>query len=122
MGEINTVEDKAIWLQEKIGFVPVDIDDYKAVDFYYRAMHDYDFGLIDADSYAYLNTLLGYDIGIESARKLIIWFYENNDSTVEDAITVEDKGTVQNICELELGLDLDFSKFATEEPECYQFY
>ena len=122
MGEINTVEDKVIWLQEKIGFVPADVDDYKAIDFYYRAMHDHDFGLCDVDDYAYLNTLFGYDIEIENARKLIVWFYEENDSTVQDAITVEDKDTLRNICESELDLNLDFSKFTTEEPEYYQIY
>ncbi len=85
-----------------------------ATNFFYRAMHDNEMGFYDADSYAWLNTLFGYDIGIENARNIIKWLYENDQNAFE--FNAGNKGTLENICELELGLKLDFTMFAESTP------
>ena len=115
-----TTNEKENWIRKEIGFIPVESPD--GIDFYYRAMHDYEFGLCDADDYAWLNTLFGYDIGIENAAKIITWFYMERDTTVQEVVGAKEKDTLRNICELEIGIMLDFSKFATEEPKCLQIF
>ena len=109
------------WLDNEIGesLIP---NDEVVLDFYYHAMHDFDMGLTDADDYAWLNTLFGYDIGADHAKEIIRWFYENQDTTVQDAIRHESKDTLQSICELELGIHLDFSKWLDYEPEYLRYY
>ena len=115
-------EEKTQWLRNQIGSVPGVFDDKKAIEFYFRAVHDFGFSLIDADDYAYLKTLFGYDIGAENAKKIIRWFYEKINSSVEEAVLAAQKGALKNICELELGLYLDFSRFASEQPKCYKYF
>lgn len=105
---------KAEWIEKEIGFLPVDGEE--GIDFYYKAMHDHDMGLYDADDYAWLNTLLRYDIGAERALSIIRWYYENLDATVQDMVDHDQKETLKNICESELGLNLDFSHWPEKEP------
>ncbi len=88
--------------------------------FYYRALHDYDMDVYDADRWAWLNTLFGYDIGESAATDINRWLYENGQDVY--ALTHESKYTLQNICELELGLDLDFSKFLDHTPDLYEYH
>lgn len=106
------------WLVDEIGFVPVDDED--GVEFYYTAMHDYNMGLCDADDYAWLNTLLRYDIGADEALEIIDWFYVNEDITVQDAIDVNSKEELMAVCE-ELGLKIDFSHWLEEDPVAYEY-
>ncbi|MBQ6416315.1 MAG: hypothetical protein IJJ65_08720 [Butyrivibrio sp.] len=89
-------------------------------EFYYRAMHDHDMDLSDADRWAWLNTLFGYDIGESAARKISNWLYENGQDACE--LTHKSKETLKSICEFELGLHLDFSKFVNSEPEAYKYH
>ena len=111
-----TVEQKADWIENEIGFIPVDKE--AAVEFYYKAMHDYDMALMDADDYAWLNTLFRYDIGADRALEIIKWFYEQ---TVVDAVSVNQKETLENICRFELGLHLDFSHWPDKEPKIFEY-
>ena len=110
---------KASWLQRKIGYLPV--GDYDAINHYYTVMHDFDMGMMDADDYAWLNTLFHYDIGAERALDIIRWYYENEDTTVMDAVGINQKETLKNICEMELDLHLDFSHWPNEEPMCLEY-
>lgn len=114
------ITEQRHWLLHEIGFVPVETE--TGIRFYYDAMHDHDFGLGDADDYAWLNTLLGYDIGAENAKQIIRWCYEEVDSTVYGTITFDDKGTLKNICEFELDIKLDFSHWAAVEPEVFDLH
>lgn len=114
----NIIE-KNVWLVKQVGNVIPNDDE--CVEFYYRAMHDYGMGITDADDYAYLNTLFQYDIGAERALAIIRWFYEEQDAAIQDAVTVEDKGTLRNICEFELGLHFNWDYFLKEEPKMLQY-
>lgn len=117
-------EEKAQWLRERLGGRFDLYNDEKAIGFYYRAMHDNSYSINDADDYAYLNTLFGYDIGTENARTIIRWFKEEEACSVEESfsVSVEKKESFKNLCDLELGLDLDFSHFAKDEPKSFHFF
>ena len=88
--------------------------------FYYRAIHDYDMDVYDADRWAWLNTLFGYDIGRENATAINLWLYENGQDVYD--LTHKNKGTIEAICEGELGIHLDFSKFLDHTPELYEYH
>ncbi len=110
-----TIEEKKTWLTEKTGRGMMDGIDDATVNFYYKCMHGYGMSLSDADRYAWLNTLFGYDIGAEKARVIDNWYYMNGLDVME--IEAVSKGTVQSICEGELGLNLDFSKWPEKTPD-----
>lgn len=117
----TTISQKLEYLNRNVGedfSIPHDPD---CINHYYKSLHDYGMGVCDADDYAWLNTLFGYDIGAERALGIIRWYYENLDATVMDMVTVASKETLQNICELELGLHLDFSCWPEEEPKVLRF-
>lgn len=46
--------------------------------FYYKCLFVYGMGLIDADEYAMLNNVIGYDIGVENARKINAYLYDHD--------------------------------------------
>ena len=94
--------------------------DEECVEFYYKAMHDYDMGINDADDYAYLNTLFQYDIGAERALAIIRWFYIKQNTTVQDAVILQERETLKN-CEHELGFHFNWDYFLEDEPRTLQF-
>lgn len=94
------------------------MDDY-CIDFLYRTMHDHDFDIYDADRYAWLNTLFGYDIGAEHAKGIIKWLYENDQEVLE--LTASSAYTLEGICNLELGYRLNFRKFVRSTPEAISY-
>ena len=106
------------WLVDEIGFVPVDDED--GVEFYYTAMHDHGFGLYDTDDYAWLNTILRYDIGVEAASAIINWCFDNYDTSVQDAFDVNAKEELIAACD-EMGLEIDFSHWLEEDPGAYEY-
>lgn len=106
--------EKVDWLMKEIGYLPVDDED--GIDFYYKGMHDFGLGLYDTDDYAWLNTLLRYDIGGENAKAIIDWYYVNEDTTVQEAIDVEHKDELAEVAD-KLGITLDFSNWPDEDPE-----
>ena len=88
--------------------------------FYHRCMEarmDY----ADADRYAILNTLFNYDIGMENARSIDHWMYENDNDIFELDAREKDKRLLRQAAK-ELGIGLDFSNFATEEYTAYKFF
>ena len=116
-----TTEEKLIWLHKEIGdYFDLSYGD-ECIDFYYKAMHDYGMNICDADDYAWLNTLFNYDIGADRAIAITNWIYENMDSTACEVVDVDYKGTLKNICELELGFKLDFTNWSDEEPKTLRF-
>ena len=110
--------EKVEWLMNEIGYLPV--DDEAGIEFYYKGMHDFGLGLYDTDDYAWLNTLLRYDIGGENARLIIDWYYVNEDTTVQEAINIDGKEELAEIAE-KLGIHLDFSNWMTEEPMALEY-
>ena len=111
--------NKVEWLESKCGHgffsgVP------ECIDFYYKAMHDNGMDYADADRYAWLNTLVGYDIGADYARKIDRWMYENGQEVLE--LTAAMRETFETICEFELGIKLDYSRWATKEPRAFKYF
>lgn len=85
----------------------------------YRAMQDYGMSVYDADKWAWLNTLFGYDIGADRALDLITW-YDDNGMDVLD-LNADDKETIKNVSEMELGLHFNFSAFPDKTPEAISY-
>lgn len=106
--------DKREWLASKVGNEMLDGCDDLEIDFYYMAMHDNGMDWNDADRYALLNTLFGYDIGADHAKGIIRWYYEH-DLEVTELASI-DKKAVKNVCD-ELGYHLDFKYWEDEGRE-----
>ena len=88
------------------------------VDFYLRCKKA---GLhyADADRYAILNTLFGYDIGMENAQKIDEWMYFHDYEIYE--LTYKDKDLIER-CLNEIGLNLHFNKFRKDNYDEYEFF
>lgn len=110
-----TVSEKKTWLEEKIGAGTLSGMDDACFEFFFRAMHDQGFDFSDADRYAWLNTLFGYDIGADHAKEIIKWLYENDQDALE--LTASSSYTLEGICNCELGFRLNFRKFVRKTPE-----
>ena len=85
----------------------------------YRAMHDYGMNVQDSERWAWLNTLFGYDIGAERALDVIKW-YDDNGMDVLD-LTADDRESIRNVAELELGFHFNFTAFAKETPDTISY-
>ena len=79
-------------------------------EFYVKHWYEYECAM-DIDSYAYLNTLFGYDIGSDKARKINNWLYEKFNMTAFDIPRGYDADNLMRVAKWDLGLDLDFSNF-----------
>lgn len=95
-----------------------DVFTEEEIDFYLRCKNA---GLhyADADRYAILNTLFGYDIGMENARKIDGWMYENDEEVYE--LTYKDVKLL-SVCCKKLGIKLNFEKFRKDEFDTYEYF
>lgn len=116
-----TKQEKVTWLNKQCGpdYFSIE-DDY--VDFYYETMHGFGVSIGDADRYAWLGTLLGYDIGYIKAAQIDSWYYENGLEVME--IGLNDLETLRNVCESELGFYISLENKPDEEPKyiTYDWY
>lgn len=101
------------WVENEIGTSILSGLDDDIFKHYYHAMYDNGMSFYEADEYAWLITLFSYDIGVENAKKIIGWYWDDGCSTFE--ITVDDKEEVKRIAE-KLGCDLDFSYWSDTTP------
>lgn len=85
----------------------------------YRAMKDYGMSVYDADKWAWLNTLFGYDIGADRALGLITWYDDNGMDVLE--LTAGDKETLKNVAEMELGFHFNYAAFAPYTPDAISY-
>lgn len=107
------------WVENKVGKgILAGLSD-DVFHHFYRGMHDYDMSFYDADRWAWLNTLFGYDIGAERALDIITW-YDNNGMDVLE-INADDKETLKNICSLELGLHFNYKAWPNETPDAIRY-
>ena len=109
--------------EEVAVYLGIDIEscaDDKMCAFYYRCMEE-DMHVADADRYAILNTLFNYDIGIDNAMAIDSWMYEHNKEIYELDIDIKSK-TYLALAVVELGLDIDFSNWRTEEYKLYTYF
>ncbi len=118
-GISETTKEKKAYVISQIG---KDIGKDMSDEFFehvYRAMWDYGMSVYDADKWAWLNTLFGYDIGADRAIALITW-YDDNGMDVLD-LTAEDKDTLKNVAELELGFHFNYTAFSNETPDAISY-
>lgn len=66
--------------------------------FYYNALFVYDLDLCDADRYANLNTILGYDIGIRRFRAIDGYLYAQGGDLIELTGSEKDLQLLKNVC------------------------
>lgn len=89
--------------------------------FYYNCMME-DIDVCDADRYANLNTVLGYDIGFENFRKIDSYLWCEKDIDLMELSGNEDSKQLIEEAVNVLGLDIDFSKWRNENIESYVYY
>lgn len=99
----------------------------KASEFYIKHLME-GWDICDIDRMAHLNTLFGYDIGIDNWSKIDSELWCNKKYWDDTGCGVEimelgytDKEFIQKVCD-ELDLDLSFDKWRTEDFKCYEYY
>lgn len=99
----------------------------KASEFYIKHLME-GWDICDIDRMAHLNTLFGYDIGVDNWSKLDSELWSNKKYWDETGCGVEimelnytDKKFLQDACK-ELGLNLSFDKWRTEDFKYYEYY
>ena len=93
----------------------------KGYAFYYRCLFEHKLGLLDADGYAHLNTLIGYDIGMNNALQIIEYLWEHDIETLELSINEESKQDVKDAVDA-LHLNVNLSKWRKDKFELYEYY
>lgn len=89
--------------------------------FYHRCLKA-DMDVADADRYAILNTLIGYDIGMENASNIDTWMYEHDYEIYELNATDEKDKAIVALAVAELGLNVDLSNWRNEEFAVYSYF
>jgi len=99
----------------------------KASEFYIKHLME-GWDICDIDRMAHLNTLFGYDIGVDNWSKLDSELWSNEKYWDSYGCGIEimelrytDKEFLQKVCK-ELNLDLSFDKWRTEDFKCYEYY
>lgn len=88
--------------------------------FYYNQLNN-GLDLCDADRYANLNTILGYDVGLKKFRSLDGWLWEHNFDLIELEGSDEDKSMLQKATKKSKTKDLDYSKWSNKVGENYTY-
>jgi len=89
--------------------------------FYYNCMGN-GIDACDADRYANLNTVLGYDVGFENFRKIDRYLWGEKDFDLMDLFGNEDGKQVIEEAVKVLNLDIDFSNWKNEDVKTYVYY
>ena len=118
---IDTLIGNEIFYEETIS------EHNKASEFYIKYLME-GWDICDIDRMAHLNTLFGYDIGVDNWDKIDseLWcnekYWDDTGCGVEIMeLEYTDKEFIQKVCN-ELGLDLSFNKWRTENFKCYEYY
>lgn len=111
-----TTEQKKEWLDKNV--CADAFDGKEMVEFYYATIHDNDMSLYDADRYAWLNTLFGYDIGIDNSLQIMRRYHEYNVDVME--LDADDMWPIMYEIGWELGLTVN--KFVDETPKAIKYY
>lgn len=77
--------------------------------------------LCDADRYANLNTILGYDVGVQKFRSLDNWLWIHNFDLMELNGSNKDKELLKRATKETKTKDLDFSKWSNMESVGYVY-
>lgn len=88
--------------------------------FYYNQMNN-GLDLCDADRYANLNTILGYDVGIKKFRSLDNWLWTHQFDLIELSGSEEEKAMLQRATTETNTKELDYSKWENKSEEDYSY-
>lgn len=89
--------------------------------FYYNCMKN-GIDVCDADRYADLNTVLGYDVGFENFRKIDGYLWCEKDYDLMELVGNKDGREVIEEAVNTLGIEIDFSKWNDGEFKEYVYY
>lgn len=99
----------------------------KATEFYIKHLME-GWDICDIDRMAHLNTLFGYDIGVDNWSKFDseLWsnekYWDDHGCGVEIMeLTYKDKDFIIQVCR-DLNLNLSFNKWKMEDFKCYEYY
>ena len=88
--------------------------------FYYNQIQN-GLDLCDADRYANLSTVLGYEVDVETFRTLDCWLWENNFDLMELNGSAEDMELLKQATRKSKIADLDYSKWNSLAGEQYAY-
>lgn len=111
-GYENYAEQKDFYLNE----APDDL-----FVFYHNCMEN-NIDVCDADRYANLNTVLGYDVGLKNFLKIDGYLWCEKDYDLMELFGNEDGKEVIEEAVKVLNLDIDFSKWNDGEIKEYTYY
>lgn len=118
---INTLISNNIFTEQNIR------DQEKATEFYIKHLME-GWDICDIDRMAHLNTLFGYDIGVDDWSKIDseLWgnekYWDDHGCGIEIMeLTYKDKDFIIQVCR-DLNLNLSFDKWKTEDFEWYEYY
>ena len=89
--------------------------------FYYKCIFENGLSVYDTDEYATLNTLIGYDIGIDNALSISVHLYERDISILDLNPNKEDKELIQDVVDT-LNLDIDLRKWKRGKYDAYEYH
>lgn len=99
----------------------------KASEFYIKHLME-GWSICDIDRMAHLNTLFGYDIGVDNWSKLDseLWgnkkYWDKYGCGIEILeLTYKDKSFLKRVA-LDVSADVSFNKWRMEDFKCYEYY
>jgi len=122
--ETRTEDRNMTEREQMVKYLGVDSEDLEnpALYQFYKKCMDTGLDVYDADRYAILNTLFGYDVGMENARAINETLWNMNIDTFElSSGSPENRKWVEAAVE-ELGMDVDFSNWQEGEYKEYSFF
>mgnify|MGYP004591911201 CR=1 FL=1 len=105
---------------EDIGTDPVLFSLY-AYAFYYNTICINRLDLCDADRYANLNTILGYDVGVQKFRSIDSWMSSHNFDLMNLSGSQKDRERLQQYIKETKTKELDFTKWKNMDGTFYFF-
>ena len=95
--------------------------DEEGYKFYYKCIYQNQMSVLDTDEYATLNTLIGYDIGMENAMKISGYLWENDIGVLDLTGDGQSKKDVQKAVDA-LNLNIDLSKWKNAEYITFEYH
>lgn len=108
------------FVNKALGYEGDYLDD-EGYAFYYNRMFTHKLSSFDADECATLNTLIGYDIGVDAAMRISSYLYDRDISVLDLNENEEDKQVVQQAIDAyQLNIALD--KWNYEKKRAYEYH
>ena len=91
------------------------------LEFYYKKIIVDGWNLIDTDEMAQLNTIMGYNLDMETVSKLRTDLWEHDIEVLELNRNEKDRKLIEESAE-RCGIELDWSKWKNEPIEVYEYF